>query len=229
MSPKPWPTETFSGELEAAGERLAIATFSSGTKVVKGGETYYLDVTSADLSILNSGRAPLLREHQFYLDSFLGQVQEAWVSESGRCHAVVRFANLPEAGHLWQLLQQGFPLGVSAGYNVGEIEPFEDGFLIRNWQPYELSLCVRGCDEHATVRCRPLVELAELRDERRAQRLAAAHSARHLALRGDQWRHWAGNSGADAIAAEIGVAPDRLHAPLLAAVEQHLAKLVEVP
>ena len=104
--------------------RLAIATFVSGAKVVRRNgqdEVHYVDPPVPTYPILCSGRAPLLVEHQFYIEAFIGQVQEAWVSSTQRAHAIVRFADMPEAERLWQLLTQGFPLGISAGYRSARL------------------------------------------------------------------------------------------------------------
>jgi hypothetical protein len=211
----------------AESERLALCTFTTGAQVKTNNEAYYLDVTGGDLEILNSGRAPFLLEHRYWMDDLLGNVQEAWI-EDGKAFAVVRFCNMPNANRVWDLLEQGFPLGCSFGFSIGECRPVAaggPGYIVDSWLATEVSACVTGADRNATISPRPYAELAALREERRAERIDRERAGRVAGLKGDAWRRWARNGAADALAYRLAVSVDRISEPLADLVEAHLEEL----
>jgi hypothetical protein len=220
-----WP-----GELSPKDERLALVTFATGAEVQHGDEVHYLDVAAGDLSVLNSGRAPFLKEHRYWIEDLLGSVQTAWI-EDDKALAIVRFADTIAANQIWDLIRQGFPIGASLGYRIGTTRSVDlgtersNGFIVDTWQATEISACIEGADPGAHVRHRPFAELAALRDERMARRLERERADKIAALKGERWRHWAANGAASFIAATADVPEDRIASPLVAAVEAHLAKL----
>jgi hypothetical protein len=179
---------------------------------------------------LNTGKAPFLLEHRYHLEDMLGSVVEAWVG-GGVAQAIVRFADMPSANRVWALLEQGFPIAASAGYQIGATRPVdlegESGrrFIVDTWKATEISACVAGADQGAHISCRPLPELAALTEQRRARRIERERDECRAALKADTWRKWAANGAADAVAAAAGVTPAKIRSPLIAAVEHHLADL----
>jgi hypothetical protein len=218
---------TFTGDLAIEGQRLALATFATGARMQRGDEIHYLDMASGDLTMLNK-RAPFLCEHRFYIEDLLGCVQEAWL-EDDRAMAIVRFNTQPMAERVWSLIQDDFTVGCSVGYSILSARPVEveqrSGFVVDAWAATEISACITGADAGAHISCRPLEELAALREQRMARRLERERSEKIAALRGDAWRHWATNGAAEFVGAAAGVSAHKIQAPLISAVERHLAEL----
>jgi hypothetical protein len=219
----------FEGDLAVKGERLALVTFATGARCQRAGEVHYLDMAGGDLTRLNSSRAPLLLEHRPWIDALLGNVVEAW-AENGEAYAVVRFAETQLAAEIWQLIGSGFPIAASLGYSIGQTRPGDlkgepGAFIIDTWAANEISACVTGADAGAHFVQRSLAEIAELREERRARRLAQERAEKLAAVKGDRWRAWAANGAAEFIGAAAGVSARKLSGPLATAVERHLAEL----
>lgn len=114
---------------------------------------------SVDLSRLNSGRAPLLRDHDHgSVDSVIGVVERAWV-EHGTGYATVRLSRRDNVSDLAQDLRDGVLGSVSVGYSVSryerQSEPNEDGVEVlqaTRWTPQEISLVPIGADSGAYAR-----------------------------------------------------------------------------
>jgi hypothetical protein len=100
------------------GERLALATIT-GAAYHFGDDRLRYDMTedAVDLSLVRTGRCPLLGEHIHHLSGLLGRVEAAAV-EDGELKALVRFARTPAASEVWSLVEQGFPISLSAGGTV---------------------------------------------------------------------------------------------------------------
>jgi len=97
------PVDAAAEVLDADGRTVALS-FSSEHPVLReydGGPAWeVLDHTTpgaGDLSRLNSGAAPLLRDHRGNLDSQIGTVVSAEIAD-GRGRAVVRIAATPRGG-----------------------------------------------------------------------------------------------------------------------------------
>ena len=150
----------------------------------------------ADLRALNC-RAPFLLEHRKYLEDLLGSTEEAWI-EDDRAYAIVRFADLPLANQVWSLLEQGFPIGASIGYEILSCRPVEiegategaTAWVVDAWRAFEVSaaVIVNGVDVHAGIVHRPFTEFAQLQSQRRAARLGLERAARIEALEAGRWR-----------------------------------------
>lgn len=104
----------------------------------------------ADLARLNSGAAPLLKDHMPTLDSAIGVVERAWV-EDARGHAVVRFSESAAAADVLARVRAGDVTCVSVGYEVTHaIRAGEwDGIpIVRvvGWCPREISFVAIPAD-----------------------------------------------------------------------------------
>ena len=84
-----------------------------------------LDAGAVDLSLVRSGRCPLLAEHRCRLENLLGQVIAVEV-DGPIMRAIVQFAHGPEPDRLWAMLQAGFPLSLSIGGSIQHAEVAEE-------------------------------------------------------------------------------------------------------
>lgn len=103
-----------------------------------------------DLSFLNSGAAPLLKDHMPILDAKIGAVTRAWV-EDGRGKATLRFSDTPDGNAYLARVLSGDVTCVSTGYAIKRAEPApdEDGKpVIRAtlWMPKEISFVAIPAD-----------------------------------------------------------------------------------
>jgi hypothetical protein len=218
--------------LESERERLAKCVFSSGSALADGDVCVTLDPGGANLSVLNSGYAPLLAEHFRSLDHLLGTVIESWRTDDAFA-AVVKFARRPQCDEIFNLLLDGHPIGCSQRYTLVEVEerpPLLNGtvrhFRVLRWKPTEISIVCQGADEGALVCAMPdYFELAAEVDKRRAARLEAERAERVASLKGDAWRGWALDGAATNLAERLGIAVEFVRPVLLSEVEQHLAQL----
>jgi hypothetical protein len=127
--------------------RRALICFSTelGTDDCRYDALCRIDMAGADLSLLNSGRAPLLADHANFLDALLGVIESAWIAED-RAFAVARFASTPRAMEAWGLVRDGILSNVSMGFNHSPLDDGDDitptgrPRHIRQWRPHEISL-----------------------------------------------------------------------------------------
>ncbi|MBO9467057.1 phage major capsid protein [Tropicibacter sp. R15_0] len=143
---------------DSGGERDVTISFSSESPFRRfewDREEEFLEVLGhkadeVDLSRLNSGAAPLLKDHRATIDNKIGSVVRAWL-EGGRCHALVRFSDTPEGRAIHERVQAGEITCVSVGYGItrairaGE----QDGTpIIRatRWHPKEISFVAIPAD-----------------------------------------------------------------------------------
>jgi hypothetical protein len=218
--------------VSAAEERLALAFVTGG--VCRFGRDLIADSMApgaVDLSFVRSGRAPLLSEHCYTLDSLLGQVVAAEVT-GPILRAMVRFARSPEADRLWCMLCDGFPLALSAGAMIQHAEVLEehpDYRVIRasSWQLRELSVCVFGKDPATHMRRLSWDEdaveiIAGMNERAGGAKRAAVEGALHLA----RWRKWSTATGVT-MAADLGVPTDLLCNALDGHVARHCDSLLD--
>lgn len=104
----------------------------------------------ADLTRLNSGAAPLLKDHKGNLDSQIGTVVSAEIV-GGKGRAVVRFAPTPEGDAALARVQSGEIRNVSVGYVVHAAVPAGDydGYPVvraTHWEAVEISLVATPAD-----------------------------------------------------------------------------------
>lgn len=108
-----------------------------------------------DLSRLNSGNAPLLKDHIQAVDSMVGFVETAEIV-NGRGEAVVRFSKTDDGDMMLARVRAGEVKCVSVGYRVQEsthVSEREGRPLYRatRWSPYEISLVAVPADDSVGV------------------------------------------------------------------------------
>ncbi len=137
-------------------ERQVELSFSSETPVLRDFEfgTAWEVLGHADhevdLSRLNSGSAPLLKDHKRDLDSMVGVVVSARI-EGNRGKAVVRFADTPAGDAMLARVRSGEVQNVSPGYAMGNFQEAGelDGYpviRVTRWEPVEISLVAAPAD-----------------------------------------------------------------------------------
>jgi hypothetical protein len=175
--------------------RRALICFSTelGTDDCRYDALCRIDMAGADLSLLNSGRAPLLADHANYVDAILGVIESAWI-DGDRAFAVARFASTPRALEAWGLVQDGILGNVSMGFNHpppadGEdLTPTRRPRHIRQWRPHEISLVAVPGNWQAHVvtdaPAMPVHAVAQAAEARRRDDLQAAMAAAAAMRRG---------------------------------------------
>ena len=140
--------------VEAAGERRVAVLFATAAPVHDVNGPCALDMGGCDLTLLNSGRAPLLADHGAYLGGVLGVIETAWIVGE-RAFALARFARTGAAEDAWQMVRDGIVRNVSLGlaYALADAEPLRGGAarILRRWRPYEVSLVALPKDWGAVV------------------------------------------------------------------------------
>jgi hypothetical protein len=149
------------GAAEAAdpAARRALFRASSSTPVRHDGKVGVFDPAGCDLSVLNSGRAPLLLDHSRSVRDVVGVVESAWV-EGEAILAVARFGEGGDADLAWQNVRAGAWGNCSLGNMITHVEKEGSAFVIKGWVATELSLVPQGwVADAAAVPCWDLEEL----------------------------------------------------------------------
>jgi len=152
------------GEIEGAPEgapsesREVVISFSSETPYKRFDferEENFLEVLGhaegeVDLSRLNSGAAPLLKDHYPILDAKIGVVVRAWL-EGARGKALVRFSDTPSANDILARVRAGDVTCVSVGYAITKAERVPDAegipvVRVTRWVPKEISFVAIPAD-----------------------------------------------------------------------------------
>ena len=207
-------------------DRCALALVPPGTyRIANDPVEFAVSEGAVDLSLVRTGRCPLLIDHSAMVADLIGVVLAADV-EGNVLQAVVRFAPVPEADRLWSLLSAGFPLSLSAGSEIVEAETLPTGAArITRWRLRELSVTVHGRNEGAHVR---MLGAGEPAAAMVAAMNAAPDHRRHAIeqrLRLASWRSWAHVEGLR-LGERLGVDPDTAADLLVEAVRQHSEKLI---
>lgn len=124
-------------------ERRVRMAISSELPVERGNGIEILDhsASSIDLEFLNSGRAPLLLDHD--PTQQIGVVESVILDESARkLRATVRFGKNGRASEVYDDVVDGIRGNVSIGYYVKKVTRESDGKVYRatSWQPLEVSV-----------------------------------------------------------------------------------------
>ena len=125
--------------------RDAVVIFATSDPVDhRNGEgPIVLDMAGCDLSLLNSGRAPLLLDHLRMHCGIVGGILNAWV-EGNAAFALVRFARTEAAENALSMIRDGFGQNISVGFSFGadDLEPIDctGARICRRWRPHEISL-----------------------------------------------------------------------------------------
>ena len=138
------------------GDRTVLLSFSSEIPVLRDtpmGPAYEVlghDPGEVDLSRLNSGSAPVLKDHRRNVDSMVGTVVSARI-EGRRGRALVRLSNTPEGSSMLARIKAGEVQSVSVGYAVHELKPAGEhkGYPVlraTQWEAVEVSLVAVPAD-----------------------------------------------------------------------------------
>ncbi len=218
----------------AATPERALLVFATGGAFHHGGfwKRVTVNEEACDLSILNSGRAPLLIDHYQQVDSQVGVIERAWIDHDGDAGGVVcalaKFSRRPVARALFDDIVDGITKNVSVGFDVLDGEQDPDGVLnIQKWRPYEVSIVAVPANWRATVKRAPLPldEVLKLLASLKEADAAAALQRVRRAANADAWERWAADAAAT-IAADTGADPERVQASLRRSVDTHLDTLV---
>lgn len=150
-----------------AEKRTVELVWTTGAKVLRSSwfdgsfyEELSLKPEHVRMGRLQSGQAPLLKDHRGSTDSVIGIVESARL-EKGRGVATVRFASAgvsEEADKAFALVRDGVLKNVSFGYRVYKTEKIESldekvpTLRAVDYEPYELSIVGIGADANAGVR-----------------------------------------------------------------------------
>lgn len=138
------------------GDRTVLLSFSSEIPVLRDtpmGPAFEVlghDPGEVDLSRLNSGSAPVLKDHRRDVDSMVGTVVSARI-EGRRGRAVVRLADTKEGNSMLTRVKAGEVQSVSVGYAVHELKPAgeQNGYPVlraTKWEAVEVSLVAVPAD-----------------------------------------------------------------------------------
>lgn len=138
------------------GDRTVLLSFSSEIPVLRDtpmGPAFEVlghDPGEVDLSRLNSGSAPVLKDHRRDVDSMVGTVVSARI-EGRRGRAVVRLSDTPEGSSMLSRIKAGEVQSVSVGYAVHELKPAGEhkGYPVlraTQWEAVEVSLVAVPAD-----------------------------------------------------------------------------------
>ena len=136
-------------------DRTVEISFSSETPVSRwfGEEVLDHAPDSVRMDWINSGRAPLLLDHD--RDNQVGVVESARL-ENGAARAVVRFGKSAKAQEILDDVRDGIRSAVSVGYRIHEmllVKESDDGDVYRatDWEPLEVSIVSIPADREVGV------------------------------------------------------------------------------
>ena len=135
-------------------ERRVSMAISSEMPVERMGGMEILEhsADAIDLSFLNSGRAPLLLDHD--PTQQIGVIESVTLDESARkLRATVRFGKSGRASEVYDDVVDGIRGNVSVGYYVKKVTREADGKMYRAiaWQPLEVSVVSIPADSSVGV------------------------------------------------------------------------------
>lgn len=221
-------------QADASDAERAIVMWAKGSA-----RTPYSDVLAemvmsneaCDQSELNTGRAPLLVDHDHSVDGVVGKVECAWLE--GRCGwAIVRFGKGPRARAVARDVRDGILCNASVGFSIraAELYTAPDGERwqrITSWAPYEISIVALGEDRAAHLRVGDNEGLSRLLADRQAFQKTAALLRRRNALRADLWERWAPIAAED-VARRFQLDRHAVGEAMAALVREQLAALTEI-
>ena len=113
------------------------------------------DKKSVDLSFLNSGRAPLLKDHNREVQT--GVIEKSYISKERMGRADVRFGKSAVADAEFNDVNDGIRSNVSVGYRINKMVLEEsndesgDTYRVTDWMPLEISLVSIPADQTVGV------------------------------------------------------------------------------
>ena len=104
------------------------------------------DADAMDTSFIESGRAPVLVDHDASIDSQIGVVESISIGTDRKSRAVLRFSKESErADRIYRQIQEGIIQNISVGYYPMKMEKTEEEIegrsvhIVRKWSPREIS------------------------------------------------------------------------------------------
>ena len=144
-------------------KRTAEVIFSTGAKVRRNDlfgsfdEELSMDPAHVRLGRLQSGNAPFQLDHSGSVDSTVGVIEGARIS-NGLGLATVRFGKDARSDEIFQKVRDGLVRNVSVGYRIHKFEEVKGSDpkipLMRatDWEPMEISAVAMGADPAAKFR-----------------------------------------------------------------------------
>jgi HK97 family phage major capsid protein len=139
-------------EAEIVEDRRVMMSVSSEMPVERLGGMEILDHSDGaiDLSFLNSGRAPLLLDHD--PTQQIGVVENVSLDGAARkLRAKVRFGKGERASEIYDDIVDGIRGNVSIGYYVKKVAKMDAGYRATSWQPLEVSIVSIPADSSVGV------------------------------------------------------------------------------
>jgi HK97 family phage major capsid protein/HK97 family phage prohead protease len=130
----------------ADAKRTRAMSFSSEDAVVDrwfGGEILDHSTGSVRMGFFNSGRAPLLLDHD--MRKVVGVIERASIGRDGILRGEPRFSRNPDAEAVLQDVDDGIRTNTSVGYRIFEMRLESTGergdvYRVTDWEPFEGSL-----------------------------------------------------------------------------------------
>lgn len=122
-------------------KRTANIAVSSELPVARsfGNEILVHEAGAIDMEFLNSGRAPLLLDHDHSRQ--IGVIESVDLSDDRRLRAKVRFGRSALAQEVFQDVVDGIRSNISVGYRVNKMERAgSDEYRVTSWSPMEASV-----------------------------------------------------------------------------------------
>lgn len=139
-------------EAEIGEDRRVMMSVSSEMPVERMGGMEILDHSEGaiDVSFLNSGRAPLLLDHD--PTQQIGVVENVSLDGAARkLRAKVRFGKGERASEVYEDIVDGIRGNVSIGYYVKKVAKMDGGYRATSWQPLEVSIVSIPADSSVGV------------------------------------------------------------------------------
>lgn len=139
-------------------KRTAELSFSSEAEIERffGVEVLGHEKGEIRMDWLESGRAPLLLDHEW--GQQIGVVQSAEIGADRKGRAVVRFGKSGLADEVWGDVRDGIRSNVSVGYFInrmileeGGADDTPDRYRVIDWEPFELSIVAVPADREVGV------------------------------------------------------------------------------
>lgn len=121
--------------------RVFLCLASEEVILTNCGRPARLTMPAADLSLLASGRAPLLIDHLGALEFLAGVVEEAWI-EAGQLYAHARLARTSRMGEVRALVADGIlrNCSVASLVSLSASPDLQGVHSVTSWRPFEASL-----------------------------------------------------------------------------------------
>ena len=171
-------------------ERRVRIVMSTENPVERGYGKEVLDHSSesVDLSWMNSGRAPLLLDHD--MSQHIGVIESVELdSDERKVRAMVRFGRSELAEEVFQDVKDGIRQNISVGYAVNKMErEGKDTYRVKSWRPMEASVVSIPADSQSRVGrsaeapTEPVIETSEIKETKMSEEVnveaVAADAAR---------------------------------------------------